>query len=401
MTSDYKRKTMRVPIRVRLRRLVRFGFLLLILALIPFFLSFMMQASSDNQFSGLVESESETVGPVETARIVSIDVQPGQRVNTGDVLVRLDPADRALDLAMQETRLLDYQQSLLQNEQDLVRYKQTLQESERRSSQVVLAAAVALETETLSSARDEAELAGLRAEIMRLQPLIDKRLVSEIELSSLRPKAQALEQTVKQYAPLIAALQKRHEQAVRDLEAVRSLLAATESAPRTDAALESLQRVTQTFRQVAKSEPSVLRASRSGIVSHIQRQAGDVVLAGEPVVRVASSNSMYISGLLRQSQFASLSVGDKVKVLRLSGGAQIALTAQVETIDPEVMDLLEPFNPAPRFPTRGRHVRLRILEANNTLVPGETVSMRAIRQGSWLDSVRLTCFFSGCRPAPL
>ena len=401
MTSVYKRKTMRMPFKVRLRRMVRVWFLLLILALIPVFLSFMMKDPVSSQFSGLVESESETVGPVDTARILSIDVQPGQRVNAGDVLVRLDPADRALDLAMQETRLLDYQQSLLRVEQGTLRYKQNLQESERRSHQAVQEASVALETEKMNSARDEAELAGLKAEITRLQPLIDKRLVSEIELSSLRPKAQALEQTVTRYAPLIDALQKRHEQAVKDLEEVRNLLAAVEQAPAAGSVTDSLQRVTQTFRQIAKNEPSVLRASRSGVVSRIQRQPGDVVVAGEPIIRVASSSSIYITGLLRQNQFAGLKVGDKLNVARVVSDTNHLLSAQVETIEPEVMDLLDPFNPAPRYPTRGRRVRLRILEASNTLVPGETVVMQALQQGSWLDSVRRTCFFSGCRPAPL
>ncbi len=143
MTSHFKRKTMRVPFRARLRRTMRFGFLLLILGLIPFFLAFMMRDSDATRFNGMVEAESETVGPVATARILSVDVQPGQRVYAGDVLVRLDPADRALELAMQETRLLDYQQNQLQYEQGLQRYRQTLQESERRSRQMVQEAAVA------------------------------------------------------------------------------------------------------------------------------------------------------------------------------------------------------------------------------------------------------------------
>ena len=195
------------------------------------------------------------------------------------------------------------------------------------------------------------------------------------------------------YAPLIDALQKRHEQAGKDLAEVRTLLAAAEKAPQAESVTESLQRVTQTLRQAAKSEPSVLRASRAGIVSRIQRQPGDVVTAGEPVVRVASSSSMYITGLLRQNQLAGLKAGDKLHVARAAADGLRALTAQVEMIDPEVMDLLDPFNPTPRFPTRGRHVRLRILEADNTLIPGEAVVLRSMRQGSWLDNVRRTCSF--------
>ncbi len=401
MTKEYKRQKMRVPVRVRLRRLMRLGFVLLIIGLIPVFLSFMMQTAAAARFTGLVEAESETVGPVDTSRILSIEVQPGQRVKAGDVLVRLDPADRALDLAMQEARLVDYQQSLLRYEQGQAQYRQTLQEAERHDHQEVQSAAVELETEKMNRARDEAELAGLKAEIMRLQPLIDKRLMSEVELSMLRPKAQALEQTVTRYAPLIDALQKRSDQAVKDLEESRTLLAAAACAPQMGSVTGSLQRVSQTLLQVVKREPAVLRASRAGVVSRIQRQPGDVVLAGEPIIRVASASSMYIIGLFTQSQLVGLKVGDKVNVSRVVGDTAKSLAAQVETIEPEVMDLLDPFNAAPRYPTRGRRVRLRLVDADNTLVPGETVALHSARQRTWLDNVRRICFFSGCRPAPL
>lgn len=394
MTSDFKRKTMRFPFRVQLRRIVRVWFMLLILGLIPVFLSFLMQDPSANRLTGVVEAESETVGSVTTARILSIEVRPGQQVHAGDVLVRLDPADRALYLAMEESRLLDYQQNQ-------ARYKQSLQESERHGHQVTQEASVALETEKMNRARDEAELAGLKAEIARLQPMIDKRLVSEIELASLRPKAQTLEQTVTRYAPLIDALQKRYDQAVKDLDEIHTLLVATEAAPQTDTAAAAVLRVTRTFQQVAKNEPFVLRATRAGVVSRIQRQAGDVVPGGEPIVRVASSSSLFITGMLMQNQLVGLKVGDTLHVARPRAGKEGFLTAQVETMDPEVMDLLDPFNPVPRFPTRGRHVRLRILEADNTLVPGETVAMRSMQQGTWLDSVWRTCFFSGCRSTAL
>ncbi len=401
MTRAFKRNKMRVPFRVYLRRFLRASFLLVIIGLIPFFLWFQTRDTSLNRFTGVVEGESETVGAVQAARILSVEVQPGQRVNPGDVLVRLDPADRAMDLALQEARLMDYEQALLRYEQGMARYRQTLQESERRSRQTVQEAAVAWEAEKMNRARSEAEYAGLQAEIKKLQPLVDKRLVSEIELSSLRPKAQALEQTVAQYAPLIEALQKRHDLAVKDLKEVQELLAAADREAGADPLKASMRQLTQTYKQAAKSEPCVLRASRAGVVSRVQRQTGDVVVAGEPIVRVTSASSMYITGLLTQRQLAGLSLGDKLQMHRLAGDRRHALTAQVEMIDPEVMDLLDPFNPAPRFPVRGRRVRLRVLDANNALVPGEAVSLQSARQETWLDSVRRICFFSGSRPSSL
>ena len=102
---------------------------------------------------------------------------------------------------------------------------------------------------------------------------------------------------------------------------------------------------------------------------------------------------MYIIGLLTQSQLTGLKVGDKLNVSRVAGDTAKSLAAQVESIEPEVMDLLDPFNPSPRYPTRGRRVRLRLVEADNTLVPGETVALQSARQRTWLDNVRRTCFF--------
>lgn len=403
MTTHYTRNKMPMPLRVRVRRLLRASFLLFILALIPSFLWLQTQDPAAYRFNGLVESESETVGPLETARILSIEVQSGQRVNAGDVLVRMDASDRALDMAMNEARLKDYEQGVLSYEQGAARHRQDLQESERRSRQAVQEAAVALEAEKMNRARDAAELAGLRAEIARLQPLVDRRLVSETELSSLRPQAQALEQSVAQYTPLIDALQKRHEQALKDLEDVRSRLAAASAGAGspTSPIAATMRRAAETCRQASAHDPAVLRASRSGIVSRVLRQPGDVVVAGEPVVRVTSSGSLYITGLLTQRQLEGLAVGDKLRVTRAADARRAALTARVETVEPEVMDLLDPFNPAPRFPVRGRRVRLRVLDENNTLVPGESVTLDTGRRETWLEGMKRICFFGGCRPTSL
>lgn len=402
MTNQYHRKTMRVPWRLRMRRLLRGCFLLVVIALIPYFLWLQTQDPSTYRFSGLVEAETETVGPVENARILSVEVQVGQRVKPGDVLVRLDPSDRAVEQAMNEARLKDYEQGALRYAQGADRYRQTLQESERRARQTLQEASVALEAEKMNRARDEAELLGLKAEIARLQPLVDRRLVSETELSSLRPNAQALEQAVAQYAPLIEALQQQRDQASADLQEVQKRLAAASSeGSAADPILVSLRQAAESYRQAAAKDPAVLLASRAGLVSRVLRQPGDVVVAGEPIVRVAAAGSLYITGLLTQRQLEGVSVGDKLRVTRTANGSQAALTAQVELVEPEVMDLLDPFNPVPRYPVRGRRVRLRVLDENNTLVPGETVSLESGRRETWLEGVKRICFFSGCRTASL
>ena len=394
MKTSYRRP-MRLPFRLILKRLMRVCFILLVIGLIPFFLWFQTQDPKAYRFNGVVESEAETVGPVETARILSIEVQSGQSVKAGDVLVRLDPADRAMDLAMNEARLKNYEQDLLRYEQDIVRQRQDLQDSERRCRQAVREAETAIETERMNRTRDAAELAGLQAEIKRLQPLIDRRLVSETELSRLRPAAEALATTVAEYTPLLATLEKQHARAIEDLNEVKALLAETATkGTDADPILTTMRQAVETCRKAATNDPSVLRASRSGVVSCVLRQPGDVVTGGEPVVRVAASSALYITGMLTQHQLQDLKVGDILHVARAAAGQRETLKAQVEVIAPEVMDLLDPFNPVPRFPLRGRRVRMRVLDENNGLIPGETVTLESGHRETWLEGVRRICFFS-------
>ena len=372
VAREFQREKMPVPLALRLRRLGRWGFALPVLVLIPCFLGYLMrQGTGADRFYGLVEAESETVGAVGTVRILSIEVQPGQRVEPGAVLVRLDPAGPVLDRAVQETRLIDAEQSARRD-------RQTLQESERRCRQIVQEAAVALETERMNQARDEAERTGLESEIARLQPLVEKRLVSEMELSALRPKAMALEKTLTRYAPLLEVLQARHAQAQVDLAEVQRLLADLDDSGtnRTAVTLESIGQ--------EGTEPAVLRATRAGVVSRIQCQAGDVVVAGQAIVRVTAEHSRYITGLLPQRQLASVALGDRLQVRRTADVSAPALEAQVTAIEPEVLDLLDPFNPAPRFPARGRRVRMQMLDAASALVPGESVILERPGRG-WAE----------------
>jgi len=366
---------MKTPWRLRLRRMQRWAFLVPVAILIPILLATLAGPSGGDRFLGVVEAEAETIGATGTVRIRSIEVQPGQRVVPGDALVRLDPAGPALDLAVQEARLLDYEQST-------VRYRQTLQESARRSRQILQEAAVALEAERMNRIRDVAELAALRQESARLQPLVDKRLVSEMELSALRPKIAALESVVGRYAPLIASLEQRHAQAQTDLEDVQLLLAEAEPSERIPV-VDALHAATRSLRDGHSDEPSVLRATRTGVVSRLQHQAGDVVVGGDAIIRITAEHSRHITGLLTQDQVQQVAVGDPVTVYRKGNASREPLSAVVETVEPEVMDLLDPFNPAPRFPVRGRRVRLRILDESSPLVPGETVTLRLVRPRGW------------------
>ena len=370
-----------MPFRVRLKRLWRGVVILLVLVLIPCLLWMQTRNSPIYRFTGVAEGESETVGATSAARITAIEVEPGQRVSAGDVLVRLDPADRAVDLALHEARIANYTRGISRYDQDLERLMHTLMENERRYREAANKARVELESEKLRQARDEAELAGFKAEAERLQPLVAKRLVSEIELMSLRPKIEALEQVVGQYKPLLEALEQRYRQSLEQLnEAQEALLEQREKQQGARQAEEALKEADEAFRQAAASDPYVLRATRDGVVSRVQRYAGDVVASGEPIVRLTPGRTRLITGYLAAHQAEMVKEGDRLCVERIASRQCCGLTAVVEGIEPEVMDMLEPFNPAPRFSVRGRRIRLQ-LEGEGELVPGESVILRQQQAG--------------------
>lgn len=384
---------MRFSTNLFVKRLSKFALFGIILLLIPVVTTLVMKTSTPNRFTGVVESDSETVGSLNSSRIISIDVYPGQHVKPGDILVKLAATDRAMDLAMNEARLMDYEQSLLRYRENQLQYKQSLQESSRKYRQLVEAASVELEQEKMNKVRDKAELQGLKAEIKRLQPLVEKRVVSEVELASIRPRITALELTVNMYEPLIKALQRRLDKANEGLKEVLAAQKSIDTKKETNPIELSLQKARKACETLSGIEPSVLRATREGIVSRIQHQAGDVVSAGEPIVRIAPQSSMYIIGLLPQGTQLAVNVGDRIAVSRLTDKAMsTTVTAEVESLDPEVMDLIDPFNPSPRVPMRGRRVRLRIINEDHNLVPGETVYLHSPREESLIASIK--AFFS-------
>ena len=81
-------------------------------------------------------------------------------------------------------------------------------------------------------------------------------------------------------------MEKQHARAIEDLNEVKALLAETATkGTDADPILTTIRQAVETCRKAATNDPSVLRASRSGVVSCVLRQPGDVVTGGEPVVR--------------------------------------------------------------------------------------------------------------------
>lgn len=378
MTQTYRRKKMWLPPRLILKRLGRLAFLVLVVALVPVVLGYLLQYSGNLSFNGVVEAEAENLGALQTSRILSVEVVPGQSVAAGDILVRLASADRDMDLAMNAARLKDYEQSILRYQQNARRHHHTLQETERRCRQAIQDIKVNLENKKMARARERAELEALQTELARLQPLVERRLIQETELSRLRPAVRSLERAIEEHTPLIRALEEQLQAAEADLTLATQAVANNPMLADNPALLAAMQAAAESCHQAATNETTILRASRAGVVSRVLHYAGDVVAGGQPLVRITAPTPRYVIGMLTQHQTADFAVGDTLKVVRITRGTHCAPTlATIEAIEPEILDLLEPYNPVPRYPVRGQRVRARLHDENNHLIPGEAVVLEA------------------------
>lgn len=381
MEKSYSRPKLPGSARMRRRGLARMLLAVAVLVAVPIVLLSLFSQEAKIRFNGVVESGAENVGPVEASRIIAIEVKQGQRVKKGDVLVRFDPTERLRDDSVNAVKIKEY-------EQNLAKRRETLSDSERKCRQLVREAEVHLEECRMARVRDQSELDGYEAEIKRLKPLVEKKLVSELELLTLRPKAAALAKIVSQYEPLEAALVRRFKAAEEDLASVIAEKAAAEKD--INVAADAVRDANLRSDELKDADPSVLRALQDGIVTMVFRHAGDIVAAGEPVLRIsAETDGAYVTGMLPASMLDAVHTGDTLYITRFtvvaSGQTPAPVAGVVEAIDSEVLDLFDPINPAPRVPVRGRKMRIRVTGDSTAFVPGEAVLLTDTAPGAFGD----------------
>ena len=90
MDDVYRKPRLRRPLRQLVRAGMSAVFGLLVLVASALVLVWLFGREQEVRFHGIVDAGAENVGPVESARIVSVEVVPGQTVAAGDVLVRFD-----------------------------------------------------------------------------------------------------------------------------------------------------------------------------------------------------------------------------------------------------------------------------------------------------------------------
>jgi HlyD family secretion protein len=324
--------------------------------------------------TGVVETRAETIAPLETARLMRLEVELGQRVQAGQVLARMDTS-------LLDARMTREDAQMLEAEGAIAGYQRDILQLHRQFRTAIADAEIALQTERLHQQRDLAELAELAQELKRRQGLLTRNLISEQDVVALRPRMAAIQKAVDSYPSLIAVHASHLEEAKKDWEDLKTWLRAENGETISEAIgrkAEARGKILTANRQelLLQKQNYVLRATSGGVVSRIYHTPGEVIQAGEAILRLVGAESNRIIGFLPEGPVDELTVGLSVNILCQSRRSA-PLTATVESIAPEVQALPGRMSPSRGQVVRGRRVLLR-LDNGRMLTPGETVMISKI-----------------------
>ncbi len=377
MIPDYTRPTPRRQRHAQWRHLRNHWPTLVwfVAALISVYLCF--GTSQLGSMTGVVETMIEPVAPLDTARLISIEVQPGQHVVAGQILARMDTSLLDARLATEDARLLEA-------EGTMAGYQQSMLQLIRRFDDAIQGSVATLAESEQSHGRERAELRELKKELTRLEGLRERQLVGEAQLSALRPQIAGREEFLAGYA----SIKEIHLLRLHDAQQGKAQLFETlglddsqDVTVRLAQKMEDHTKVLQSShdRRMLQKENYTLRAAHDGIVSRIYGRPGDVIRAGEQIMRLVSDRSEFIQGFLPEEYVSVLHIGQKARVIRQTGGAEYL--AKVTSIAPEIQALPSRVSPILNQPLRGRRIMLT-LEGEHDLIPGETVTIVPMRKRS-------------------
>lgn len=388
----FQRPAMWMHPRLWTRRILQSWPFLIWLALIVV-VAFLYGAT--NQFTamtGVVETIRESASPLETARLSEIRVKVGQRVKAGDVLATMDTSMLDIEAAIDEARVVEAEGTIMSFQQRLLAFDHDF-ETEIRDTEF------SIETEKMNQRRDISVLTLLRKERDRLEGMLADGLVGEDELTALRSEIAALEEAVESYPGLIDIHERRLSATRKNRSIMKELLLAGHPH---DADLLTVisgyrsrnERLFGTFdaRHALQRQQYSLRATGDRVVSEIFYRAGDVVNAGEPVMRLVSEVSDHVVGFLPEIHIGHMFVGQETKISRRAADGT-SLSAVVESISPDVRALPGRISPIGGQTLRGRRVVLRITDSGAHLIPGETVNIQ-LTVSRWSVFIK-TLFSSG------
>jgi len=293
-------------------------------------------------YVGFAQTTTQTVAPLETARVSRVLVSVGQHVTAGQIVATLDTATIDAEIAVAEAKRAqldaDVRAEKALVEQGLDQQVEGLERERAKQRE--------------EQARVVAEAKAIDGEVTRVKKLVEERQAVADDLAALGLK-QATANAVNSAKPQTIGVLSKQLQAAAERRKKSSVLEA-----KLAAGLLVAERNIELLKQ--RREGYVLRATQAGSVSVIEKRAGDVVDAGRPIVRLVTAEDRVVACVPERSAL-SLREGDPAKLtIRGRGGAP--LHGHTLALGPLVTELPSRCWASPRVPQWGREVTIALDE---------------------------------------
>jgi HlyD family secretion protein len=260
--------------------------------------------------TGVVTTDEIRVGALIQGRIEELDVAPGDTVEKGQMLARIQPQEPKADVAYYKNMEQASAAAVAQAKAELKFFEEQTRDQIRQAE-----ANVAV---TRAQARQaEADLESARLEFERQKQLRERQLNS----------AQALDEARTAYA----AAQARSESLVKQVQAAEAALSVAQASQEQigshKAELESAgEQRAAAGAQTAKAEVRLayteIRAPISGIVDVRAALTGEVVTPGQTIVTLIDPDGLWVRADVEESYIDGVHLGDKLNVRLPSGAAR-------------------------------------------------------------------------------
>jgi len=362
----------------KLRRLVTPVLCLLVVGLLGRWLYYRQQNVVASY--AFVRSAVVVVGSPLDARIASVEVEPGQRVAEGDVLVRFN---QLRELAEVEHARAEWYEASVHVE------------VERKAVAALYRQAKVVEQETqarLGVQESEARAADIAARLARVQ---EQRTIglhaagiapeTDAEVASAR-RQEALENANRAQGQLMLAASELGRAGVESAKAEAALarLRLLEAAAST--ALATLKTAE------ARLELTLVRAALAGVVTRRLVEPGAAVAVGGPLLEVWHDDTTRIEAWIDESEYADLAIGSRALTL-LTGLGDTIFPGRIEWLgvvtEAELRDASFSL-PLARMLAKSRWVRARIQldQVDPRMLPGLTAAVSIPRRQAPVDAAR-------------
>jgi membrane fusion protein (multidrug efflux system) len=286
-----------------------------------------------------IEGDLTSIAPKVSGYVETVNVIANQRVKAGDPLVTLDNGDYRIAADQAQAQIDTEKLSLARFDAQIAGAKASLQQA--------VAQKTALEASVRGAEITQKRASDLEAKAVGSVASLD---AANVSLDQARANVLAADATIAAASANVAVLEAQRAEAE---STIRSLELARDKAQR-DLGF------------------TVLKAPYDGVVGNLAVQDGDLVSAGQRLAALVPVNKLYIDANFKETQISGLVPGSKVKV-HVDAYDDDPIEGTVQSIAPasgSVFSLLPPENATGNFTKVIQRVPVRIALPQDVLDSG-------------------------------